>query len=138
MARVGAAKGGLSTALTVFGRNAFMEDETTDAAVDAYSARDLIINLRRRIGLDTNCKIAALSGALSAVFSEVGPRRRNLCARALDRADYLITGTRLSVLDRLAGPPPETPTDRAIREQGERLRQALPQVDFDDPARRPR
>jgi hypothetical protein len=62
----------------------------------------------------------------------------NLSARALDRADYLITGTRLGVLDRLAGLPPETPTDRAIREHGERLRQAFPQVDFDDPARRER
>jgi hypothetical protein len=62
----------------------------------------------------------------------------NLCARALDRADYLITGTRLGVLDRLAGLPLETRTDRVIREQGERLRQAFPQVDFDDPARRER
>jgi hypothetical protein len=43
------------------------------------------------------------------------PRMINLCARALDRADYLITGTRLGVLDRLAGLPPETRTDRVIR-----------------------
>jgi hypothetical protein len=34
-----------------------------------------------------------------------------------------------------ASPPPESTTDRAIREQGERLREAFPQVDFDDPAR---
>jgi hypothetical protein len=57
------------------------------------------------------------------------------CATVLGRADYLITGTRLSVLDRLAGLPPETPTDIAIREQGEHLRKAFPQVDFDDPDR---
>jgi DNA-directed RNA polymerase subunit N (RpoN/RPB10) len=29
--------------------------------------------------------------------------------------------------------PAETPTDRAIREQAERLREAFPHVDFDDP-----
>jgi hypothetical protein len=33
------------------------------------------------------------------------------CAAALDRADYLITLMRLSVLDRLAGPMPESPAD---------------------------
>jgi hypothetical protein len=38
---------------------------------------------------------------------------------ALDRADYLLTVARLWVLDRLA-PMPETPVDRAIREEGER------------------
>ena len=42
----------------------------------------------------------------------------------------------LWVLDRIAGPYPETPVDRAIREEGERLRSAFPTIDFDDP--RPR
>ena len=51
----------------------------------------------------------------------------------LDRADYLLTLVRLTVLDWLAGPPPETPTDCAIREEGERLRKAFPQIDFDHP-----
>jgi hypothetical protein len=37
----------------------------------------------------------------------------------LDRADYLLTLARLSVLDRLALLP-ETEVDRAIREEGER------------------
>jgi hypothetical protein len=45
-----------------------------------------------------------------------------------DRADYLVTLTRLWVLDRLA-PMPETPVDRAIREEGERLRKAFPWLD---------
>jgi hypothetical protein len=58
-----------------------------------------------------------------------------LCAKWLDRASYLITLARLSILDRLAEPIAETATDRAIREEGERLRQAFPQVDFDDPER---
>jgi hypothetical protein len=58
---------------------------------------------------------------------------RRLCAEFLDRADYLLTLARLTVLDWLAGPPPETPTDRAIREEGERLRQAFPDIDFDQP-----
>jgi hypothetical protein len=58
-----------------------------------------------------------------------------LCATVRDRADYAVTLARLSILDRFAGPPPETPPDRAIREQGERLREAFPRVDFDDPGR---
>jgi hypothetical protein len=45
----------------------------------------------------------------------------------------LLTLARLTVLDWLAGPPPETSIDRAIREQGERLRKAFPEVDFDYP-----
>jgi hypothetical protein len=40
---------------------------------------------------------------------------------------------RLTLLDWLAGAPPETPTDRAIREKGERIRKAFPQIDFDHP-----
>jgi hypothetical protein len=47
-------------------------------------------------------------------------------------ADYLLTLARLTVLDWLV-PPPETPTDRAIREEGERLRKAFPEIDFDHP-----
>ena len=51
----------------------------------------------------------------------------------VDGADYLLTRARLSVLDWLS-PLPETPTDRAIREEGERLREAFPWLD----ERRPR
>ena len=57
---------------------------------------------------------------------------RRLCAELLDRADYLLTLTRLTALDWLA-PMSETPTDRAIREEGERLRKAFPEIDFDHP-----
>ena len=39
------------------------------------------------------------------------------------------------VLDWLA-PLPETPVDRAIREEGERLRRAFPTIDFDHPGPR--
>ncbi len=63
---------------------------------------------------------------------------RRLCAELLDRADYMLTLARLTVLDRLAGSPPETPTDRAIREEGERLRKAFPEIDFDRPKSRRR
>jgi hypothetical protein len=48
-----------------------MPDETTDEAVDAFSAPVLIRNLLREIGLDTSGRIAALAGAMSAVFSEL-------------------------------------------------------------------
>ncbi len=54
---------------------------------------------------------------------------RRLAYVALYRADYLWTLARLTVLDWLAGPPPETPTDKAIRERGERLRTAFPWLD---------
>jgi hypothetical protein len=47
---------------------------------------------------------------------------------ALDRADYVLTLARLSVVDRLR-PPEETPIDRAIREEGERLRKAFRLLD---------
>jgi hypothetical protein len=33
-------------------------------------------------------------------------------------------------------PPQETPVDRAIREEGERLRKAFPTIDFDHPGPR--
>jgi hypothetical protein len=53
---------------------------------------------------------------------------RRLCAKLLDRTDYLLTLARLTILDWLA-PLPESPTDRAIREEGERLRKAFPFLD---------
>lgn len=45
--------------------------------------------------------------------------------RAVDRADYLITFARLSAVDWIAGPIPETPTDYAIPESGSGFRKAL-------------
>jgi hypothetical protein len=36
----------------------------------------------------------------------------------------------LGLNDWMSGAPSETPTDRAIREDGERLRKAFPQIDF--------
>lgn len=51
---------------------------------------------------------------------------RRLCFEILNRVDYLLTLARLTIADWLAGPPPETPTDRAIREEGERIRKAFP------------
>lgn len=43
----------------------------------------------------------------------------DLCARALNRPDYLFTLARRSVLDRLAGPMPERLTDQLIYEDTE-------------------
>jgi hypothetical protein len=49
----------------------------------------------------------------------------------LDWSDYVWTLARLTVLDWPLGREPETPTDRATREEGERLRKAFPEMDFD-------
>jgi hypothetical protein len=54
---------------------------------------------------------------------------RRLAAELTDRVDYVLTLVRLTVLDWLAAPPPETPEDRAIRDEGERLRRAFPFLD---------
>jgi hypothetical protein len=61
---------------------------------------------------------------------------KRLFYTALDHAGYLMTLALLRLYDQIAGPPPETPTDRAIREDGERLRKAFPKVDFGDPTPR--
>jgi hypothetical protein len=53
----------------------------------------------------------------------------------LDCADYLLTLARLTVLDWPARPR-KTAVDRAIREEGKRLRKAFPTIDFDHPGRR--
>jgi hypothetical protein len=60
---------------------------------------------------------------------------RSRLSAIVDRADYLLNVARLWVLDRVAQMP-ETPVDRAILEEGERLRKAFPKIDFDHP--RPR
>jgi hypothetical protein len=57
---------------------------------------------------------------------------RKLGVGAVDRADHLLTVARLWVLDRFF-PLEETPVDRAIREEGERLRKAFRAIDFDNP-----
>jgi hypothetical protein len=47
---------------------------------------------------------------------------------------------KLWLIELLRRPPTETPVDRAIREEGDRLRQEFPTIDFDHPgasARRP-
>jgi hypothetical protein len=53
---------------------------------------------------------------------------RRLWIELVGRADYVLTLARLTILDWL-WPMPETPTDRAIREQGERIRKAFPWLD---------
>jgi hypothetical protein len=46
----------------------------------------------------------------------------------LDRADHALMLPQLTVLDWVS-PPPETEADRAMREQGVRLRSAFPWLD---------
>jgi hypothetical protein len=59
----------------------------------------------------------------------------DLCIKALDRADYLITLARLSVADWVAGPFPETEVDRIGASEAERLHRAFLKADFDWPMR---
>ena len=58
---------------------------------------------------------------------------RRLVYGALDNAAHLLMLARLRLHDWIDGPPPETSTDRAIREEGERLRRIFPKTDFNDP-----
>jgi hypothetical protein len=82
-----------------------------------------------------NTNAEAGAGALSGGTVTTTLLRR-LFSRIPGIVDYRFTSARLWLLDRWLGPLPETPTDRAIREEGERLRKAFPQIDLDDP--RPR
>jgi hypothetical protein len=54
-----------------------------------------------------------------------------LFSRAFDRLDYLVTYTRLRVLDWICGPEPATPADEQRERDRDRLRKAFPKVDTD-------
>jgi hypothetical protein len=58
-------------------------------------------------------------------------RHRSLVSRALDHPDYVITYTRLRILDWICGPEPPTPADEQRERDHERLRKAFPKVDID-------
>jgi hypothetical protein len=57
---------------------------------------------------------------------------RRLVCKALDDAAHLLMLARLRLHDWIAGPGRESPTDRAIREGGEQLRKAFPEIDFNN------
>jgi hypothetical protein len=57
-----------------------------------------------------------------------GPLRR-LFWRMVDDLDYLWTLATLRILDRLAGPLPETPADRQRARDRERLEKAFPAIE---------
>jgi hypothetical protein len=54
-----------------------------------------------------------------------GPLRR-LFWRMADDLDYLVTLLRLRILDRLAGPLPETPSDQQRARDRERIKERFP------------
>jgi hypothetical protein len=56
---------------------------------------------------------------------------RHLAFRVFDRLDYLITYTRLRILDWVYGPEPPTPADELRKRDRDRLRKAFPKVDID-------
>jgi hypothetical protein len=49
--------------------------------------------------------------------------------RVADDLDYLVTLTRLRVLDAIVGPLPETPADQQREQDRERLRKAFPEIE---------
>jgi hypothetical protein len=56
-------------------------------------------------------------------------RMRRLSWRVADDLDYLVTLTRLRVLDAIVGPLPETPADQQREQDRERLRKAFPEIE---------
>ena len=56
-------------------------------------------------------------------------RLRRLFWRVADDLDYLVTLTRLRVLDAIVGPLPETPADQQREQDRERLRKAFPEIE---------
>jgi len=60
--------------------------------------------------------------------AKLKPRRASVVREVWDRLLDFAIATWLGLLDRMA-PLPETEVDRAIREEGERLRKALPWLD---------
>lgn len=67
--------------------------------------------IRQDAMLTLACHSAGIFDRLARLFDDL-----------LNRVVHLVTVACLWFLDGLAGPVPETPTDRAIREEGERLR----------------
>jgi hypothetical protein len=56
-------------------------------------------------------------------------RLRRLSWRVVDYLDYLWTLAALRILDRLAGPLPETPADQQRKRDRERIKRAFPEID---------
>ena len=56
-------------------------------------------------------------------------RLRRSFWRAVDDLDYLLTLTRLRILDWLAGPLPETPADQQRARDRERIKGAFPEIE---------
>jgi len=59
-------------------------------------------------------------------------RLARLFWEALDRVDYAVMLARCWALDLIYGPEPTTPADRQREAGHERLREAFPDVDFDE------
>jgi hypothetical protein len=56
-------------------------------------------------------------------------RLRRLFWRVSDDLDYLWTLATLRILDRLAGPLPETPADQQREREWERIKRAFPEIE---------
>jgi hypothetical protein len=64
-----------------------------------------------------------------------GGQLRRLFWRVADDLDYLWTVATLRILDRLAGPEPETAADQQWKRDPERLERAFPEICHEEPNR---
>jgi hypothetical protein len=53
--------------------------------------------------------------------------------QVVDALDYLLTLTRLRIVDAVAGPAPETPADQQRKRDREQLERAFPEIDCKEP-----
>jgi hypothetical protein len=82
----------------------------------------------------TSRRLLALQSARRLVPCRLGDivvtgRLRRLFWRVADNLDYLVTLTRLRVLDAIVVPLPETPADQQREQDRERLRKAFPEIE---------
>jgi hypothetical protein len=118
--------------------NLLIREHGAGAELEAARLQDLMLDR----GDDEGRRVWARdqAGDRSAAGAGIGhaklkPRRASVVREAWDCLLDFAIATWLGVLDPLA-PLPETPVDRAIREEGERLRKAFPTIDFDHPGSR--
>jgi hypothetical protein len=72
-------------------------------------------------------------GRVGDIVAIAAGRLRRLFWRVADDLDYVMTLTRLRILDALAGPLPETTADQERKRDRERLERAFPTICREEP-----